>query len=244
MHADFSDPADNRPTSEWAGAEVPTVLLEYPGVNAAERCAQLGSQRLSSTHRRSVRYTLLTPRNAGNEYDPIEDLLSVRVHLSPFPSRNSHRNLQTIRIVLDFFLTPAQSLAVFNHTTATSAFSAFLSAPTSRSGTPSTPSDDAVAAPSLPPLMRVLEKAKAKRDGPAFLAAVERYNDGLRNLKNDGTIAANIKEMKGVVEKVWTKITGQVYERAVGPGVELLSKYAAFSSNTYGELLPKFVGEM
>lgn len=80
--------------------------------------------------------------------------------------------------------------------------------------------------------MRSLEKAKAKRDGPAFFDAVERYNVGLRGLKEAGAIKRNIKEMKGVVDKVWMKISAQAYERAVGPGIEALSKYEAFSSNT------------
>jgi hypothetical protein len=54
----------------------------------------------------------------------------------------------------------------------------------------------------------------------------------------------NIEAMKGVAEKVWTKVVAQVYERAVGPEIERLSKYEAFSDNVYGELLPKFMMEM
>lgn len=36
--ADFVDLSDaNRTTLEWAGAEIPVVNLEYPGMNATER---------------------------------------------------------------------------------------------------------------------------------------------------------------------------------------------------------------
>lgn len=92
--------------------------------------------------------------------------------------------------------------------------------------------------------MRSLEKAKARRDGPAFLAEIERYNTGIRLLKGDGTMASNIEAMKGVRTKVWSKVVAQVYDRAVGPEIEELRKYEAFSDNVYGELLPKFMGEM
>lgn len=92
--------------------------------------------------------------------------------------------------------------------------------------------------------MRTLEKARAKKDGPTFLAAIERFNVVMRALKNEGKIAENVKNMKGVQEKVWSKVVAQVYARAVGPEIESLSQYEAFSDNVYGELLPKFVTEM
>lgn len=92
--------------------------------------------------------------------------------------------------------------------------------------------------------MRTLEKAKSKKDGPAFVAAVERFNVGLRTLKEEGLVRENIARMKGVQERVWTKVVGQVYERTVGPEVNKLREYEAFSDNVYGELLPRFVGEM
>ncbi|KAM0755502.1 DOT1-domain-containing protein [Meredithblackwellia eburnea MCA 4105] len=213
---------------EWCGEQVPTVTLEYPAVNASER------------------FALLMPKDGGNEYDPIEDVMN------------------TIRFILDFFLTPSQALSLFGHVAGSnSSFSAFLSAPPSRSATPSTPTESTIpnatttatatsnaasvspAAPPLPPLMRTLEKAKSKRDGPTFLSTIARFNSSLLALKSTGAIADNIKHnMKGVPDKLWTHVTAQAYARAVGPEVEGLAKYEAFSSNTYGELLPKFVGEI
>lgn len=96
----------------------------------------------------------------------------------------------------------------------------------------------------LPSLIRTLERAKSKKDGPAFLAAIERYNLTMIELKASGIIRENIKEMKGVKENVWKLIVAQCYARAVGPEIEELRNYEAFSDNVYGELLPRFVQEM
>lgn len=66
----------------------------------------------------------------------------------------------------------------------------------------------------------------------------------MRGLKEEGTIGENVRGWKGVGERVWKKVVAQVYERAVGPEVEELTRYEAFSNNVYGELLPGFVQEM
>lgn len=163
------------------------------------------------------------PKGKAEEYNPIEDIVAV------------------IRLTLDYFLTPAQSLALFSHTTASSSsFSAFLSEPNSRSATPTV--DSPAPTQALPPLMRVLDRARAKRDGPAFLAALERYNVGIKSHAEE--IKLNIVNMKRIAEKVWTKVVAQVYERIVGPEIHRLSQYEAFSDNTYGELLPSFMQEI
>lgn len=206
-------------------------------------CRILSRSVLSKRH--SARsFPLLLPKR-HNEYDPIEDVLSVRqVESYNGPRSNLHSTLaQTIRMVLDEFLTPAQSLALFGYTANSYAFSAFLSAPTSRAAMPGTPTDPSAPTPP-PPLMRSLNKARSKRDGPSFLAELERYNAGIRSLRDEGKIEDNIRAMTGLKQKVWEKITMQVYDRAVGPGLDELSRYEAFSDNVYGELLPKFMAEM
>ncbi|GAA5882312.1 hypothetical protein JCM3774_005505 [Rhodotorula dairenensis] len=93
-------------------------------------------------------------------------------------------------------------------------------------------------------LIRQLEKARAKSDGPAFLAALERYNETLLSLKRSGVVRDNVERMKGVRERVWTRVFTQCYDRAVGPGLDDVKKYRAFSDNVYGELLPKFMNEI
>lgn len=50
--------------------------------------------------------------------------------------------------------------------------------------------------------------------------------------------------MKGLRNVIWQHVVNQVYERSVGPNVDELKKYEAFSDNVYGELLPGFMGTM
>lgn len=93
------------------------------------------------------------------------------------------------------------------------------------------------------PLLRSLEKARNRRDGPTFFRHLEHFNSTLAGLKR--TIAVEtIPAMAGLREKVWTKVFHQCYDRTVGPDIEELRKYAAFSDNVYGELLPKFMNEI
>ncbi|GAA5921914.1 hypothetical protein JCM3775_003412 [Rhodotorula graminis] len=236
----FIDPHNpERPTSAWAGSDVPTVELEYPGEGVRER------------------FALLAPRT-DDEYNPIEDVLKVILtvldHFLTKDEAFTHFGHQS----------GATSFAAFLYN---------RSSGNSRAGTPSTPlsgptSSSAVASstgiaaarpadrstPTLapptaandpqPPLIRELEKARAKRDGPSFLASVERYNTTLRALKAAGVVQRNIAAMKGLREKVWTKVFLQCYDRAVGPDIERLKEYEAFSDNVYGELLPKFMNEI
>lgn len=187
----------------------------------------LAAVRHADSHR-SCRYTLLAPVSQ-DEFDPIDRLISV------------------IKLVIETFLTPQQSLSLFNHSPSTSSFGAFLSAP-SRSATPALasspgPSTPTASAPTAP-LIRALEKARAKKDGPGFLAEVERYNQGLRELKASGAVRENIARMEGVAEKVWTHVAQEVYERTVGPEIHRLSEYEAFTDYVYGELLPPFNAQM
>ncbi|GAA6007285.1 histone methyltransferase DOT1 [Rhodotorula paludigena] len=224
----FVDPQNPEgPTAAWAGADIPVVELEYPADGVRER------------------FALLAPKS-DDEYNPIEDVLKV------------------ILTVLDHYLTPEEALTHFGHQPGGKGFAAFLynsSRSSSRAGTPSTPaasatpsagadSSAAVSAhdfalvPSATSLTRELEKARSKRDGPAFLASLARYNAVLARLRADGTIARNVAAMRGVREKVWTKVFHQCYDRAVGPEIEKLREYEAFSDNVYGELLPRFMNEI
>lgn len=80
--------------------------------------------------------------------------------------------------------------------------------------------------------MRSLERARHKKDGPGFRAAVERFNEVMRRLKSEGVIRKNIQGMKGVEEAIWARVGGQIYERTVGPRVDDLGKgIKAFSDN-------------
>jgi H3 lysine-79-specific histone-lysine N-methyltransferase len=171
----------------------------------------------------------------GYDYHPVDDIRKVCSLLEPAIERERERaltqNEKTIRLTLDYFLTPSQSLSLFGHDRHASInFAARLSHSATRSVTPQ--SDSGTPAPEMAvPLLRVLERAANKKDGPAFVAAVERFNDVMRRLKKEGKIDQNIRNMAGVNKAVWTSIFSQSYERVVGPRVKDLKAYEAFSDN-------------
>lgn len=97
------------------------------------------------------------------------------------------------------------------------------------------------------PILRSFTKARNRRDGPLFMRTLDRFNEAFRALKESGAVAENIAALgqaSGVPEGVWRLIQDQVYARVVGPRVEELGRYQAFSDNVYGELLPRFMSEI
>ncbi|PWY99356.1 DOT1-domain-containing protein [Testicularia cyperi] len=97
------------------------------------------------------------------------------------------------------------------------------------------------------PILRSFTKARNRRDGPLFMRTLARFNAALKHLKDTGAIEANIGALgsrTGVPEGIWRLVQDQVYARCVGPRVEELGRYQAFSDNVYGELLPRFMSEI
>ena len=83
-------------------------------------------------------------------------------------------------------------------------------------------------------ILRSFTKARNRRDGPLFLQTLQRFNEKLREFKEQGQIVTNLREgmaKRGVPEVVWRVIQEQCYARSVGPKVEELSRYTAFSDN-------------
>lgn len=96
-------------------------------------------------------------------------------------------------------------------------------------------------------ILRSFTKARNRRDGPLFMRTLARFNSALAALRDTGALAANIADLgscTGVPEGIWRLIQDQVYARVVGPRVEELGRYQAFSDNVYGELLPRFMSEI
>ncbi|KAJ1672686.1 Nucleosomal histone H3-Lys79 methylase, partial [Spiromyces aspiralis] len=90
-------------------------------------------------------------------------------------------------------------------------------------------------------ILRMLERARNKRDGPGFVRAVQDYNR---------IIEARRAVLDGIGYKKWglpyelvTHVMDQVYNRVVAPKVDLLGNYKAFSNNVYGEVNPILVKE-
>jgi hypothetical protein len=113
-------------------------------------------------------------------------------------------------LMLELYLTPEQALEHYDY-----------SHGSKRSGLP-LPSTS---------ILGAIERAHHKRDGPAFIAAVERFNAAWRPLRESGVVAANLATMNGAEERLWQHICGQAYDRAVGPRADSLNRYESWSSN-------------
>ena len=74
-----------------------------------------------------------------------------------------------------------------------------------------------------------------------FKKAVDNYNSTLEELIQGGALATNLDAMHHLPLDMVKCIMEQVYDRAVSPKVELLTKYEAGSDNVYGELRPPFI---
>ncbi|PWN50997.1 DOT1-domain-containing protein [Violaceomyces palustris] len=118
---------------------------------------------------------------------------------------------------------------------------------TSPGGSSASATENSLSAADPDPILRSFAKARNRRDGPLFLRTLARFNAEIVALREAGAFEENLKrlgEEKGVPEMVWRAIQDQVYARTVGPRVEELGKYQAFSDNVYGELLPRFMSEI
>ncbi|KAG5646907.1 hypothetical protein DXG03_001983 [Asterophora parasitica] len=107
-------------------------------------------------------------------------------------------------------------------------------------------------------IIRAVQRAIHRQDGPLFVRAINSANQILRILKYppipaDLFSAAPINTLKhsvnpwrehGMPKKVLMRIIEENYQRSVGPHVQSLKQYEAFSSTVYGELMPSLVHEM
>ncbi|GEM10643.1 histone-lysine N-methyltransferase, H3 lysine-79 specific [Rhodotorula toruloides] len=251
---DLTDP--ERLVRNWAGSEIPSVELELPGDGAKERFALLAPK--SDDEYNPIEDVMSTVLAVLDHFLTPEQALHYFGHSAGKTSFGAflyNRSTSNSRSGTPSGFSVPEKLAPRPSSTNS------LAPSPAPSGTTDSPLpftlDFALSATSTPPpastreieidrtpLIRQLERARSKRDGPSFLAALARYNSTLSSLKAAGLIRVNIAAMKGLKEKVWTKVFQQCYDRAVGPGIEDLRKYEAFSDNVYGELLPKFMNQI
>ncbi|KAJ8463945.1 hypothetical protein ONZ45_g17402 [Pleurotus djamor] len=130
-----------------------------------------------------------------------------------------------------------------------------LSPLTSVSSLPSENSSDIPSPPNKSTnLLRTLQRAIHCRDGPLFLHTISQINEILRRLKypslphsqprlDQNTLMNNALtwEKTGLPKKVLMRLFEENYQRSVGPHVQSLKNYEAFSSTVYGELMPALV---
>ncbi|KAK7202534.1 histone methylation protein DOT1-domain-containing protein [Myxozyma melibiosi] len=98
-------------------------------------------------------------------------------------------------------------------------------------------------------ITRRIKRATKRKSLYAFKTAIEEYNSLVEETFHN---AANAEKNKQLITKSLGgsrenmtafahEILSEIYGRVVSPHVSELRKYEAFSSNVYGELLPKFV---
>ncbi|KAJ8482265.1 hypothetical protein ONZ45_g15007 [Pleurotus djamor] len=130
-----------------------------------------------------------------------------------------------------------------------------LSPLTSVSSLPSENSSDVPSPPNKSTnLLRTLQRAIHCRDGPLFLHTISQINEILRRLKypslphsqprlDQNALMNNALkwEKTGLPKKVLMRLFEENYQRSVGPHVQSLKNYEAFSSTVYGELMPALV---
>lgn len=106
--------------------------------------------------------------------------------------------------------------------------------------------------------LKLFRRAVNDKDGPFFLKVMDAINSLLRAFKypslsidpfepsppNVMMELAKSWTYPDIPERVLMRILAETYDRAVKPHALALSKYKAFSSEVYGELLPPFVSEL
>jgi len=77
-----------------------------------------------------------------------------------------------------------------------------------------------------------------------FKKAVENYNSSIEDLLKEGALAMNLDAIHHLPFRMVHKMLQQVYDRAVSPKVEMLSRYKNGTDNVYGELQTPFISEV
>ncbi|KAG7090656.1 hypothetical protein E1B28_009755 [Marasmius oreades] len=234
----FKNPDDpNDKSFEPHPTNYPVVELEYPNTGACER------------------YILLQPKDKDH-YSPILDFE------------------KTLYTIIEHYLTPAQQAlfgSIPNESlmdVSSPPPSPSPSPPHSTASTTSHKSSSSLSsltslsdeeAP-LPRVnyLRAIQRAIHRQDGPLFVKSVEQVNVLLRSLKypklpadpfapaprNSLKDRVEMWTEKGLPHKVLMRIIEENYQRCVGPNVQSLRRYEAFTSAVYGELMPSLVHEI
>jgi H3 lysine-79-specific histone-lysine N-methyltransferase len=240
------------------------VELEFPNTNASETWVSM-SDRFCSRPDALYSFVLLAPKDKDH-YDPIlclkQSLLSI-VQRS-FASELLAGHLSNICPPADY-LTPEQR-SLFGTLPNNNLLATDDDYPT-RSPTPSNGDSQIFCLPRLacleahPPsvnYLKTLQRAITKQDGPLFMKTMTSVNAILRVLKypplpDDPLLPPGKNALKqhvetwsptGMPRDVSLRLIEETYQRCVGPQVHSLRNYEAFSSETYGELMPSLVAEI
>ncbi|KZT24688.1 DOT1-domain-containing protein [Neolentinus lepideus HHB14362 ss-1] len=242
----FRNPDNLNDTSfDPHATDYPAVVLEYPNSEACER------------------FILLTPKDKDH-YNPImclEKTLHVIVEhyltpeqrelVGPLPTDILADVTPPSSPLLSAFPSPAGSTTSTLTSLSSSTNSSLCSSLTSLSSLSDSP-------PPPGGYLRAVQRAIHRQDGPTFLKAMYHINDLFRSFKYpplspdpfDEPPPNPLKEVvktwtpDGLPKKVMTRIIDECYQRCVGPHVQSLRQYTAFTSEVYGELMPSLVSEI
>ena len=240
--------------------------LEYPNDGASERFVT--TLCLISTPiqcDRFTRFILLEPKDKDH-YNPIMCLeLSLLAIVECEPPSLAPR-VEAYLIATIVYLTPEQrklfgtlpheSLMTPKNSPPNSSVNSSPLTPLSCDSSPLTSiptSSASVPTRQSPPpsgnLLRSLKRAIHLRDGPSFLTIMGEINKLLREIKSSDVgnplrAVPRSWNMSGIPQKLILRIIEETYQRCVGPHIDQLRKYSAFSSEVYGELMPSFVTDI
>ncbi|KAJ7480031.1 histone-lysine N-methyltransferase, partial [Mycena galericulata] len=235
----LDDPSDTR--FKPHPKDYPVVELEYPNNNSSER------------------FILLAPKDKDH-YNPIMDVektLYTIIECYLTPAQQALFGPIPKDTLFDSEDAPAppppRAHSSSGSTSSLSSLSSSTSSLSSRSESSSSSSK-----PPRPNYLRVVQRAIHRRDGPSFLSAFTHINRILRELKYprlppdtfENPKPNSLKHMvhswtkTGLPKKVLMRIIEENYQRSVGPHVQKLKQYEAFSSAVYGELMPSLVHEI
>ncbi|KAJ6577112.1 S-adenosyl-L-methionine-dependent methyltransferase, partial [Mycena sp. CBHHK59/15] len=227
--------------------DYPVVELEYPNTNSSER------------------FILLAPKDKDH-YNPIMDVEKtlytiIECYLTPAQQALfGPIPKDTLFDCDDTSPSPSPSPPRSHSSNgSTSSLSSLLSSTSSLSSLSETLDSPSFAvSPGKPNYLRAVQRAIHRRDGPSFMRAFSEINRILRALKypklptdtfenpppNSLRQMVNTWTDTGLPKKVLMRIIEENYQRSVGPHVQKLKQYEAFSSAVYGELMPSLVHEI
>ncbi|KAF7306373.1 Histone-lysine N-methyltransferase, H3 lysine-79 specific [Mycena indigotica] len=220
----YQDPSDR--SFQQSPNRYPTVELEYPNRTASEK------------------YILLAPVDKDH-YNPIMDVE------------------KTLYTIVENYLTPAQQ-ALFGPIPSGTLFIDLDETPPSISPPNSTDSSRSISSDlnssptrkwqgPKPNVLRAVQRAIHRKDGPAFMEAMEKANNILRGLKYPQLtdVFMDVPNLLMNTVQSWTdkelpknllmRVVEENYQRSVGPYMQSLKQYEAFSSAVYGELTPSLI---
>jgi SAM-dependent methyltransferase len=87
-------------------------------------------------------------------------------------------------------------------------------------------------------------RALHKKNYKLAISKINEFNATVTRLQSTNEFIKHLKSKKTISRVFIHEILNEIYSRSVSPNINLLKKYAAFSSNVYGELLPKFLSQV